>query len=142
MSDPEAHPARVDALRRVPLFADLDDETVADLARSATEVEVPRGHVLLERGQEGAGLFVVLGGTAEVHVGESRIEVGEGEILGELSLLVPGLRHTARVQAGDGFRALAVRRDDFETLLGDHPQMAVAMLRVLARRLAETLSFL
>jgi len=142
MSDPEAHPARVDALRRVPLFEDLDDETVADLARSATEVEVPRGHVLLERGQEGAGLFVVLAGTAEVHVGESRIEVGEGEILGELSLLVPSLRHTARVQAGDGFRALAVRRDDFETLLADHPQMAVAMLRVLARRLAETLSFL
>lgn len=142
MSDLEAHSARVDALQRVPLFADLDDQALADLARTATEIEVPRGHVLLEREQEGAGLFVVLGGTAEVHVGDSRIEVGEGEILGELSLLVPGLRHTARVQAGDGFRALAVRRDDFEALLTAHPQMAAAMLRVLARRLAETLSFL
>ena len=141
MSVPEAQ-ARVEALRRVPLFADLDDGTLEDLARSATEVEVPRGHVLLERGQEGAGLFVVLGGTAEVQVGDSRIEAGQGEILGELSLLVPGLRHTARVQAGDDLRALAVRRDDFEGLLADHPQMATAMLRVLAQRLAETLSFL
>ncbi|HEX6261725.1 MAG TPA: Crp/Fnr family transcriptional regulator, partial [Actinomycetota bacterium] len=136
----EAHPAHVDVLRRVPLFADLDGEALRDIAGKAAEVEVPRGHVLLERGQEGAGLFVVLSGTAEVLVGESRIEAGEGEILGELALLVPGLRHTARVQAGEGFRALAVRRDDFESLLEDHPRMAVAMLRVLARRLAETLS--
>ncbi|HEX6207522.1 MAG TPA: Crp/Fnr family transcriptional regulator [Actinomycetota bacterium] len=138
----EAHPTHVDVLRRVPLFADLDDEALGDVAGKAAEVEVPRGHVLLERGQEGAGLFVVLSGTAEVLVGESRIEAGEGEILGELSLLVPGLRHTARVQAGEGFRALAVRRDDFESLLEDHPRMAVAMLRVVAERLAETLSYL
>lgn len=142
MSRPEPHEARLDALRRVPLFADLDDEALAGLARTASEVEVPRGHVLLERGQEGAGLFVVLSGTAEVHVGESGIEVGEGEILGELSLLVPGLRHTARVQAGEGFRALAVRRDDFDALLAEHPRMAEAMLRVLARRLADTISHL
>lgn len=138
----EAHDARVDVLRLVPLFADLDAEALADLARKAADVEVPRGHVLLERGQEGTGLFVVLGGTAEVQVGEGRIEVGEGETLGELALLVPGLRHTARVQAGEGFRALAVRRDDFEGLLEEHPRIAVAMLRVIARRLAETLSYL
>lgn len=135
------HP-HADTLRRVPLFADLDEETLDDLAGRAAEVEVPRGHVLLERDQEGAGLFVVLAGRAEVQVGDSRIEVGEGETLGELALLVPGLRHTARVQAGEGLRALAVRRDDFEDLLERHPRIAVAMLRVLARRLADTLSYL
>lgn len=138
----DAHAARVDALRRVPLFADLEEQTLSDLARAATEVEVPRGHVLLERGQEGTGLFVVLDGEVEVQVGESRIKVGQGEIVGELALLVPGLRHTARVQAGEGVRALAVRRDDFDALLEDHPRMAAAMLRVLARRLADTLSYL
>lgn len=131
--------SRVEALRSIPLFAELSDEALERLAEAATEVEVPKGHVLLEAGQEGAGLLVLLEGAAEVQVGDRRLEKHPGEFLGELSLLLDGLRHTARVQATAPVRCLALRRDQFDDLLREQPQIAVAMLPVLARRLAETM---
>lgn len=140
MSDVRAGPGHVEALRAVPVLSGLDDETLGHLAATATEVELPRGHVLLEPGQEGSGLVVVLEGTVHVEVGNDRIEKEAGEFFGELSLLVPHLEHTARVQADTPVRCLAIRRDDFDALLEDHPRIAVAMLPVLARRMAETLS--
>ena len=142
MTEFEAGPGHVEALRAIPLFADLDEHTLEHVAETATEVEVPKGHVLIEPGQEGSGLLVVLDGTVAVQVGEERLEKGVGEFLGELSLLVPGLTHTTRVQAATPVRCLAIRRDDFEELLREHPMIAVAMLPVLARRQAETLSHL
>lgn len=142
MTEVQAGPGHVEALRSVPLFADLDDHTLEHLAETATEVQVPKGHVLIEPGQEGSGLLVVLDGTVHVQVGDDRLEKGAGEFLGELSLLVPGLTHTTRVQAASPVRCLAIRRDDFEVLLKEHPGIAVAMLPVLARRQAETMAHL
>ena len=142
MTEFEAGPGHAEALRGFPLFADLDEHTLEHVAETATEVEVPKGHVLIEPGQEGSGLLIVLDGTVHVQVGEERLEKGAGEFLGELSLLVPGLTHTTRVQAATPVRFLAIRRDDFEELLREHPTIAVAMLPVLARRQAETLSHL
>jgi CRP-like cAMP-binding protein len=142
MSDIHVGPGHLEALRSVPVFAGLDEETLGRLAEVATEVELPKGHVLIERDQEGSGLLVVLDGAVQVQVGDDRIDKGAGEFFGELSLLVPGLKHTARVQAVSPVRCLAIRRDDVEALLAEHPRIAVGMLRVLARRLAETLSLL
>lgn len=99
---------------------------------------MPEGHVLLEPGQEGCGLLIVMEGTAEIHLGERVVEKGPGEILGELTMLVDGLKHTARVQAATPMACLAIRRDEFVDLLHDHPGVAVALVPVLARRLAET----
>jgi hypothetical protein len=36
-------------LRRVPLFAELDDDELERVAAVASEFEVPAGHVLIER---------------------------------------------------------------------------------------------
>jgi len=142
MTEFEAGPGHAEALRGIPLFADLDEQTLKHVAETATEVEVPRGHVLIEPGQEGSGLLVVLDGTVAIQVGEDRLEKGAGEFLGELSLLVPGLTHTTRIQAASPVRCLAIRREDFEVLLKEHPQIAVAMLPMLARRQAETMAHL
>ena len=134
----EASRAHVDVLRDVPLFAGLDDEALRGLAQASTEVELPAGHVLCEPGHHGCGLFVVLDGSAEVRLGDQTVERGPGEILGELSLLVDDLTHVARVQAATRLRCLAIGRGAFARLLDEHPQVAVALLPVLARRLAET----
>lgn len=133
-------PAHVEAMRSIPLFAELDDTALGRLADAATEVDLPKGHVLIEPGQEGSGVLILLEGTAEVHVGDRTLEKGPGEILGELSLLVEGVKHTARVQAATPVRCLALRRDQFADLMSEHPGIAVALVPVLARRLAETMS--
>ncbi len=130
---------RADSLRTIPMFAGLDDVGLWHVSQLATEVEVPAGHVLVQPGEEGSGLFVMLDGSANVELpGGASFACGAGEFIGELSLLVDGLVHTGRVRAATPVRCLAIGRDDFVRLLDTYPQMAVSMLRVLARRLADT----
>jgi CRP-like cAMP-binding protein len=127
-------------LRSIPLFAGLDDAALERIAGVVTEFEAAAGHVLIERGMGGSGLFIVEEGklTVSLHDGGHR-DVGPGEFVGELALLSPGGVRTARVQAATAVRCLAISRGDFEQLLQAEPRIAVTMLPVLGRRLSELL---
>jgi CRP-like cAMP-binding protein len=130
-------------LRKIPIFADLDDEALVRVGAVVTEFEAPAGHVLTQPGQEGSGMFILEEGTVAVELPRSGIvTLGPGEFFGELAILAPGLTRTARVQATTPVRCLAVARRDFSAILEAEPDIAVAMLPVLARRIAnlETLA--
>jgi CRP-like cAMP-binding protein len=127
----------ISRLRAIPLFAELDERALALIAGVAAEFEASAGHVLVERGQEGAGMFVLEEGTVIVDLpGGHTLHRGPGEFFGELALLGGGPR-TARVRAATAVRCLAIGRRDFAQLLESEPRIAVAMLPVLARRLAD-----
>jgi CRP-like cAMP-binding protein len=128
--------AEFDQLRNVPLFVEADEAQLVRIAEVATAFEVPAGRVLAERGQPGSGMFVLLEGTVEVDVpGLDPIELGPGDFVGELSLLTESDR-LARVRALTPVRGLAIGRAAFHALINDEPRIALAMLPVLARRLA------
>ncbi|MDQ3646032.1 MAG: cyclic nucleotide-binding domain-containing protein [Actinomycetota bacterium] len=126
---------RVQRLRSVPLFAELGDDTLGRILDTVTESEVAAGHVLIAPNQAGAGLFVIESGTVVVERLDGNIELGPGEFLGELALLDDGAGHSARVRTVEPVRFLAIARDDFMELIESEPKAAVAMLRILARRL-------
>lgn len=124
-------------LRAIPLFSEVGEAVLARVVEAATRFEVAAGHVLAEHGQPGSGMFVVLDGAVEVDVpNHGRVTLGPGEFFGELSLLVD-IERVARVKASTRVRGLAISRADFSALLRDEPRIAVGMLPVLARRLAE-----
>ncbi len=130
---------RSESLRAIPMFAALDDVALWHISELATDFALPAGHVLVQPGQEGAGLFIIVEGTANVELpGGSTVACEAGEFIGELSLLVDGLVHTTRVRAATPVRCLALARDDFGRLLETYPQIAVVMVKVLAHRLAAT----
>lgn len=130
---------RAESLRTIPMFSGLDEIGLWHVAELATEVSLPAGHVLMQAGQEGAGLFVITEGSVNVELaGGTTIAVAPGEFIGELSLLVDGLVHTGRVRTASATKCLAIQRGDFARLLDTYPQIAVSMLRVLAQRLAHT----
>jgi CRP/FNR family transcriptional regulator len=131
-------PELIDSLRQLALFADLDELALAHIAAVSAPLQVGSGHVLIDAGQEGSGLFVLQEGSVAVEIGARTIECSAGEFIGELSLLVDGLVHTGRVRAKTPVKCLAISRRDFDQLLTDEPRIAVNMLRSLARRLAET----
>jgi CRP/FNR family transcriptional regulator len=133
-----ADPDLIESLKHLSLFTDLDDLALAHIAAVATPLEVGSGHVLLDAGQEGTGMFVIQEGSVAVELGARTIDCASGEFIGELSLLVDGLVHTGRVRAKTAVKCLAISRHDFDRLLTDEPRIAVNMLRALARRLAET----
>lgn len=126
---------RIEHLRSVPLFVGVSNEGLDRVLAAASEHEVPAGHVLIQPDQAGSGLFVIEDGTVVVERPNGIVELGAGEFIGELALLFDGAVHSVRVRAATPVRVLALARDDFTALIESEPQVALAMLRVLARRL-------
>ena len=127
----------VGLVRKVPMFAELDDDEMTWVADLATEFEVPAGFVLIERGQPGSGMFIITDGTVTVELPQGPVELGPGEFVGELPLLADGITRVARVRATTPVKGLAISRMALSELLLREPRVAVRMLPVLARRLAE-----
>jgi voltage-gated potassium channel len=125
----------IQKLREIPLFMDLQDHTLERIAELSTEFEEPAGWVLVEVGQPGSGMFVLEEGTVEVRTPAGRVwELGPGEFFGELALLTDHPRN-ARIQAKSSVRCLAISRMDFQKLLKEDPEIALAMLPRLAQRI-------
>ncbi len=126
---------RIDHLRSVPLFAGMSNDGLDRVLAAASEHEVPAGHVLIQPDQAGTGLFIIEEGTVTVEHPNGPVELGPGEFIGELALLFDGAVHSVRVRAATTVRVLALARDDVTALVESEPQVALVMLRVLARRL-------
>ena len=122
---------------KLPMCAELTDEQIRWIADLATEFDVPAGFVLIEHGQPGSGMFIVTDGTISIELPRGAIERGPGEFVGELALLADGFTRVARVRAKTTVKGLAISRMAFFELLQREPRVAVGMLPVLARRLAE-----
>jgi CRP-like cAMP-binding protein len=128
----------VETLRSIPLFSELGDHALARIAELATEFEAPAGHVLVEVGQPGSGMFVLEEGTVAVELPDGRErELRPGEFFGEIALLTDHPRN-ARVQARTPVRCLAISRTDFAKLLEEEPGIGIAMLPRLAARIEPT----
>lgn len=125
------------------LFADLNSECLAILARSARIQTCPKGTVLFERGDSGEELYVILSGEVEffVHPPDmpGRVEVVDvyraGQAFGELALLGSD-RRTLGAQARSDLRLCLLRRADLLTVIELEPRIGIALLRTLAQRLA------
>jgi len=81
-----------------------------------SEARIAAGQVLIERGQRGSGLFVVLEGNLVVEAPEGMRELGPGALVGERALFSDEGTRTARVRAIGDVRVLAVDRVDVERL--------------------------
>jgi CRP-like cAMP-binding protein len=88
------------------------------------ELEFPAGHVLIERGQPGSGVYVILDGMVVVEAPEGNLPFGAGSLVGERALLSEQGRRAARVRATTDLRVIAVDRQEFEQLCADDPAFA------------------
>src|SRR5262245_55693725 len=123
-------------LRGMPLFAGLGDDVLQRVLEVAVEHEFPAGEVLTRASEKGSDVFVILEGTVTVDdPGHEPIELGPGEFVGELALLVPDAVRSAWVRAKTDLRCLVISGDDFKSLLEYEPRIALTMLPVVARRL-------
>ncbi len=113
----------LEALRSAPAFAGLPEETLERLAGVATEAEFPPGHVLIEYGQPGTGLFVILEGRVEVHAPEGERELGPGKVVGELALAHDASR-SARVSAVTPVRCLCLASEHVDPKLAEQLRRA------------------
>ena len=98
------------------------------------------GDVLLQEGTPGP-LFVLAEGAVEILKGDFRINVIDepGSIFGEVSVLL-GIPPTATVRALSRSRAFVA--EDGLAFLSSKPEIALAVARLLARRLNSVTSYL
>jgi len=102
----------------------MNKDDLRRLEEAGSTTHIPAGHVLIERGQYGTGIYVILEGTALVEAPEGTRELGPGALVGEQALLSEEGIRTARVRAASDLRVLAVDRLQFERLCADDATFA------------------
>lgn len=126
-------------LSAVPLFESLDPAELVAISAIVIPFDAPAGHVLVQPGQVGAGLFLIEEGTVTLSVHDRDLELGPGAFFGELALLDDRAVRTARVRARTPVNGFCINRDDFAELIERDPSIAVYMLKVLAHRLVDVI---
>jgi CRP-like cAMP-binding protein len=126
---------KLDALRSVPIFEGLPDDSLERIAALASEVEFPPNQVVIEARTPGTGMFVILDGRVSVHARGVEAELGPGEVIGEVSLLRADSQRIARVQTLTDVRCLAVDRAGFRELVAEDGKLALALLENVAQRI-------
>jgi CRP/FNR family transcriptional regulator, cyclic AMP receptor protein len=135
MISPVAAP--VDALRQVPLFAELGDRELQRLAGHFKERTFPEGSSVTAEGGPGTGFFIIADGNATVSVhGEEKSTLGPGDFFGEIALVDEGMR-TATITAATDLRCYGLTAWEFRPFVEEHPQVAWPLLKQMARRLRE-----
>jgi len=132
---------RILFFKKVPLFADLSPLDLKQVASLAEEVVFSDGDLLAEEGELGDEMFIIVSGEVCVCVEKDgvRTEVVRrkpGEYVGELSVVNREPRIATLLAFGD-VRALCIGQKSFEGLLRERPEVGLAVIRVLGKRLKE-----
>ncbi len=128
---------RIELLRRVPLFADLDKKELEGIANSLKERTFRAGETITSEGESAVGFFVIQDGEAKVSVGgQEKARLGPGDYFGEIALIAQSAR-TATLTAETDVRCLGMTFWEFRPLVEENGKIAWKMLQSLARKMSE-----
>ena len=121
-------------LKQVPLFSDLDEDELDEVAQKATDLDLKAGSVIMREGSTAHEMVIVVNGTLEVTRGDEHIaDIGPGGFAGEMALISRAHRNST-VTAKTDVALLHIDGRDFAALLEDVPRVAVKMLPIIVNR--------
>ncbi len=132
-------PCEIEMLKRVALFALLDDEEAALLAAQVQNQKFEARQRVYKIGEPGKFAYVMMSGRVRVSTFDSdqqEVIVDEpstGEFFGFASML-DGTAHQTEAVALEETQCLEVSRDDIEELIKRKPHAGMDMLTVLGRQ--------
>ncbi len=127
--------AKVELLKRIPLFAECTKAELIEVAISADEREAPEGERLTEEGERGREFFIVVDGAVAVsRAGRKLADLGPGDWFGEIAILTFKPR-TATATATSSVRLLVIRDREFRQVVETTPRIGLKVLRSVAERL-------
>jgi CRP/FNR family transcriptional regulator, cyclic AMP receptor protein len=125
-------------LEHLPVFAELSDEQRAEIAACTREVHVEAGDTFATQGDNAYEFFVIETGEAEVRRGGEVIaSLRDGDVFGEIGLLVTGTR-TASVVATTPMTLVAMFTRDFKRIERRMPSIAESLRATMRERVART----
>lgn len=128
---------RASALSGIPLLRDLSRSDLEAVARMSYPVTRDEGLVIIEQGEIGTELYLVVEGAARVERdGEVIGRVGENDVIGEMAL-IDNQRRSATVVAETRCQLLAVPYDKFWEFVDTVPSVQRTLLVSLSRRVRD-----
>jgi CRP/FNR family cyclic AMP-dependent transcriptional regulator len=134
---------RITPFVRVPLFANLDAESLRELATVTRRRSYRPGEIIFHRDDPGQVLFVIREGKVRVYISspdgqEVTLAVfGPGDYFGDLALL-DGHPRSASAITLEPVEVYALQRSDFINAVLRHPRIGIEVMTVLSRRLRQT----
>ncbi len=135
-------------LRDVPLFKDVDEQTLLALWPSLHERRLRHGEVLFRAGDPGEELFLIHSGAVVVskpvtgRVEQVLARLGPGEVFGEMSVFGDEQKRSATIQAETDTVLLGLHRDKLSRFIESNPRDAarffLEMMRVTFKRLRDS----
>ncbi len=132
---------RVLLLREVPIFSDLSSEDLGNVAEIAREQWFPNNTAIFHEGEKGDMMFIIVSG--HLHVvrsanGQDQVlaQRGPGDFVGEMAIIESAPRSATLLTQSD-VRVLALEGESFKGILRERPEVSLAVLRSVSRRLRE-----
>lgn len=129
-------------LSQIPLFKQLDERELLHVLQVTAVISYQDGQTIINEGEEGDSLFIILEGQANVKKGTNELALlVAGDHFGEMAL-VRGEPRSASVISKGPSELMVIRRAEFFEILRQEHQLAVKLLwqflGVLSNRFANT----
>lgn len=133
---------KVEFLKSVPIFSELKEETLSQLAQTGSVQSFSKESIILSEKEAGSALFIIISGKVKI----SRVSsedtdkevilsiLNPSDFFGEMSLL-DGLERSATATAMEDSKIFIIQRNDFLQLLHDHPEVSITLLQEMTQRL-------
>jgi CRP-like cAMP-binding protein len=129
----------VQLLRALPLLSAFDTEALRILAFSADRRTFAAGSTVFRKGERSDGAHLVISGRIDLDAGDgsAAVPIAPGALIGETALFTETQRPATAVMAERG-ETLRIPRVLVRRVLGEYPETARAVHRLLAERLDAT----
>ncbi|NLC44106.1 MAG: Crp/Fnr family transcriptional regulator [Clostridiales bacterium] len=133
---------RIEFLKKIPYFEGISNTELKAIADVMNERNVTRGEILFMEGEFGEAVHFVMKGRVKIF---KTSEDGRehilyialpGDIFAEV-ILFNEVNYPATAEVMEDARIAIIRNADLEKVLKDHPAMAVAIIKVLNKRLID-----
>ncbi|MGB9825574.1 MAG: Crp/Fnr family transcriptional regulator [Desulfofundulus sp.] len=133
-------PGDIEQLRHIPLFAGLSNEQLAEIARLILNRKYRKGHIIFMEGEPGEAVYLLKSGRVKIYKqdeeGREHIlhYINPGEVFAEV-VLFDGSEYPACAEVVADAHVGVIRNRDMDALILSNPSIALALLKIMARRL-------
>jgi voltage-gated potassium channel len=125
-----------DLVARVPLFASVGAQTIAEVARLLRPRDLAAGRTVVRKGEPGDCMYFIVEGEVAIRLPGRQVRLSEGAFFGEMALIT-GEPRVASVVTLQPARLLVLDVADFRALAASRPELSQAIHAEAGRRRAE-----
>lgn len=130
-------------LRKIPVFSELEDHLIDKIAELTIIKKYAKSDIIFFEGDPGEAIHFVKSGKVKIFkTSEGGKEIiinilSPGDIFAEVTLFQRNIPYPASVEVIEEGEIGSIRNRDLERLISENPQLAVELLRAMAKKLKE-----